>query len=670
MADIIQIRRDTAANWTSTDPTLANGEWGYETDTGKLKIGDGVTAWTSLAYFNTTPLAHTLGGASHTADTLANLNTKISDATLREWEDDQGGTDIHDNNIAQSSVTQHEAALSITESQISDLDHDDTDAIHDNVANEIHAIALKATPVSADEVVIEDSADSWNKKRASVGSIASGSDTKKVMVSGADASEDYLENKVTTGVGSNVGFPLEANNLDTGGGVLTRRIQFDNSRVDHDSCANFDSNEHIDHTSVDLTISGTTNEVDVSGGAQDISASRTWTVGLADDFEAPGTGGMTPPTGTQAQRPGVPNVGEMRVNSDDVKLEIYEGGWNNVAWDKGAFHDTFSDYVAAEHIDWSATGAEDIHDDRIAAGTVTQHEGSIDHDSLTNTHNLTTDIDHNSLTNTHNLTSDIDHDQTTNFVAEEHIRWDQTGAEDVHADRIAAGAVTQHEGSINHANLTNGHDLTTDIDHDTITNSHNLTSDIDHDTITNAHNLTTDIDHTAISNIGSNSHATIDSHLGATAAHGATGAVVGTTNTQTLTNKTLQLDAEAIVMTAYNNTGASRSKGDLCYIDGDQSGTPRMALADADAESTAGPVMLVMVNETIGSANSGEVVVFGWVTGLSGLTAGAEQYVSTTAGAITETAPSGASDVIRVVGYAMSTTEIFFEPSGSWVVHS
>ena len=51
MADIVQIRRDTASNWTSADPTLANGEQGYETDTGKMKIGDGVTAWTSLSYF-------------------------------------------------------------------------------------------------------------------------------------------------------------------------------------------------------------------------------------------------------------------------------------------------------------------------------------------------------------------------------------------------------------------------------------------------------------------------------------------------------------------------------------------------------------------------------------------------------------------------------------------
>lgn len=48
----IQFRRGTAAQWTSTNPTLAAGEVGYETDTGYMKVGNGSTAWTSLAYQN------------------------------------------------------------------------------------------------------------------------------------------------------------------------------------------------------------------------------------------------------------------------------------------------------------------------------------------------------------------------------------------------------------------------------------------------------------------------------------------------------------------------------------------------------------------------------------------------------------------------------------------
>ncbi len=50
MADIIQIRRGTASQWTSTNPVLADGELGFETDTKKGKLGNGVTAWSSLPY--------------------------------------------------------------------------------------------------------------------------------------------------------------------------------------------------------------------------------------------------------------------------------------------------------------------------------------------------------------------------------------------------------------------------------------------------------------------------------------------------------------------------------------------------------------------------------------------------------------------------------------------
>lgn len=46
----IKLRRDTAAAWTSANPILAAGEPGLETDTGKIKYGDGATAWQSLDY--------------------------------------------------------------------------------------------------------------------------------------------------------------------------------------------------------------------------------------------------------------------------------------------------------------------------------------------------------------------------------------------------------------------------------------------------------------------------------------------------------------------------------------------------------------------------------------------------------------------------------------------
>jgi hypothetical protein len=56
----------------------------------------------------------------------------------------------------------------------------DSDAIHDNVAAEISAVTLKATPVSGDLLLIEDSADSNNKKRVTIGTLPTGSDADAI----------------------------------------------------------------------------------------------------------------------------------------------------------------------------------------------------------------------------------------------------------------------------------------------------------------------------------------------------------------------------------------------------------------------------------------------------------------------------------------------------------
>ena len=50
MTSVIQIKRGTASSWTSANTVLAAGEVGFETDTKKMKVGDGSTAWTSLTY--------------------------------------------------------------------------------------------------------------------------------------------------------------------------------------------------------------------------------------------------------------------------------------------------------------------------------------------------------------------------------------------------------------------------------------------------------------------------------------------------------------------------------------------------------------------------------------------------------------------------------------------
>jgi hypothetical protein len=53
LATKIQYRRGLAADWTTANPVLGAGELGFETDTRKYKIGDGTTAWATLAYIVT-----------------------------------------------------------------------------------------------------------------------------------------------------------------------------------------------------------------------------------------------------------------------------------------------------------------------------------------------------------------------------------------------------------------------------------------------------------------------------------------------------------------------------------------------------------------------------------------------------------------------------------------
>ena len=88
MASIIQIRRDTAANWTAADTVLASGELGTETDTGKLKIGDGTTAWTSVAYYTLGLAGYVIGtdvlapdGDGSALTGLPSATTSASDLT-------------------------------------------------------------------------------------------------------------------------------------------------------------------------------------------------------------------------------------------------------------------------------------------------------------------------------------------------------------------------------------------------------------------------------------------------------------------------------------------------------------------------------------------------------------------------------------------------------------
>ena len=87
-------------------------------------------------------------------------------------------------------------------------------------------------------------------------------------------------------------------------------------------------------------------------------------------------------------------------------------------------------------------------------------------------------------------------------------------------------------------------------------------------------------------------------------------------------------------------------------------GTPNVRKADA---TTAGKEANGFVLASVSSSASATVYTEGMITGLSGLTPG-PQFLATTAGASTVTAPSGSGNVVQRVGVATSTTTLAFSP--------
>jgi hypothetical protein len=105
---------------------------------------------------------------------------------------------------------------------------------------------------------------------------------------------------------------------------------------------------------------------------------------------------------------------------------------------------------------------------------------------------------------------------------------------------------------------------------------------------------------------------------------------------------------------SYNSNGlkltgqtVGGSNGNAVYL----SGSNTWSITDASAEATSKSMIGIRISAT-------EVLTHGVYT-TSGLTAGSTYYLSETGGAITTTAPSTSASIVRVIGYALSTTELF-----------
>ena len=117
----------------------------------------------------------------------------------------------------------------------------------------------------------------------------------------------------------------------------------------------------------------------------------------------------------------------------------------------------------------------------------------------------------------------------------------------------------------------------------------------------------------------------------------------------------------AVVQDVRNETGATLSKGKAVYLTGSATGdNPHVALADAD-DSAKMPALGIVYSD-IANASVGQVVTSGVINVAShGFTQGADLFVSTTAGDLTTTAPTGNSNALQKIGKVVSANHILVQ---------
>lgn len=167
--------------------------------------------------------------------------------------------------------------------------------------------------------------------------------------------------------------------------------------------------------------------------------------------------------------------------------------------------------------------------------------------------------------------------------------------------------------------------------------------------------------------------------------------VVTVSSTDTLTNKTIGAGVLTLAETASilldanesadekwtgitidGTAGATLVVGDLCYLDATNG---RWKLTDANAIGTAGTVCLGLCILAGGDTEATRMLLKGTMrsaTFPASITTGAPLYVSLTAGDITATMPDGVDDVVRVVGYAISSepNTVYFCPETGWMTRT
>ncbi len=200
MAVQIQMRRGTASQWQSSNPTLASGEWGLETDTDKFKIGNGTDAWNSITTYSSLGV----GTAGGTMTGTLNFGTDGSGVDVNFYSGTAGDHMKWDASEEQLIIegTNGTVALHVTDGDVTIADGDLT------VSGDL-TINGATTTVSTTNTLVEDSLIELNTGASSnandLGIVMERGSTGNNAIIAWDESADKFTMGTTTATGASTG---------------------------------------------------------------------------------------------------------------------------------------------------------------------------------------------------------------------------------------------------------------------------------------------------------------------------------------------------------------------------------------------------------------------------------------------------------------------------------
>jgi len=703
MTTSFQQRRDTAANWTSNDTVLLAGEWGLETDTNKAKFGDGTTAWTSLGYSamagvdtSGTPVdndfakftdADTIEGRSY-AETLSDLSGEATSAF------DINGQDITNGGVI-FLTEQADAEADVegkgqvwvntaTPNELWFTNDAGTDA-QLGVAGGAHAILDGSThndsvadAVTRGSIIIGNATPKWDElvvgtngqvlttdgTDISWGAAGTG-DVSKVGTPANDQVGVWTGDGTIEGDGdlTFAGQTLTVGTVDTDEGILVLNADADAGgkiqlHVEGDSDATIasfdiapvDDDLHIgpstdtdmlkfnDSTSIQATKPFIGTEIDATSDftvdglvltADTVTndAALTITTGAGDILLTPAAAGdVNIPVNI-----GLEFAGAEKIESDGTDLNITVGatGDINIGADIGL---TFGD--DGEKIEGNGT-------DLTIAG---------------NNINLTAAADVIVPVNIGVKFGDGgEHIETdnTDFTITSGGELNLTAASDV----VIPVNIGLHLGDGAEKIESNNTDLTINSGVDI-----NLTA-TDDVNIPSAVGVTFGNDGEKIEGDGTDMTIASSGILNISA----TNHVLLAEDTCIQLDTVLSADAHFSGIIEYGTAGATLAIGDIVYL---QTADTRWELAGSDDGATGHNFKLGMCVKTAASDGDATLILlYGKIRSatLPALTVGAPVYLGTTLGDVQVAAPSGSTDIVRIVGYGNTAEDLFFCPENDWI---